>query len=531
MQRLLAALWIASWLAAPGSAATADDLEVLARVGPWPVAANLIGYRGRLWFSNAVRYENHNSADLWSLDPAGGPPRFERRLFSQDAGVPLVHDGLLWWPYEDARFSVGFGHVAVTDGRAWRHGVIPSAQSFHTHALAATGGALVAATSAWRAGLQRSDDRGRTWRSIYDHPTPDGRVTRIVELVPWDGLLFARLTRAAHGLLVVEGDRVAPAPGWPMGRPVRAIAVGDMGVVGLVDEGTGFALWRTDGKDSSRVGGLPAGNPRDLAVTRGRPHVLMAERTGGAILERHGNGRWSRRHVLQGGRPDELAVIDGRLFAAGAGDDGRGIVWGRPGGIAGDGQNAAGNLPDFVPDRSRTNWAAAGEALDRLLADPASYGRGRPILRDRILALARAGPPPGFFAERLIAERPEERLSLIGGNVTIDAAGYARWLLLFGMTVAGEGRVPPDLLRLPFTERRNPAEKYFSTLPAAVASTVVLGQDDPATIDALITRLEAATGEPAWLRRDLVTALAALTGRPPEDEPRAWRRWWEGMRE
>ena len=73
--------------AGPGVAQeTPDDeaLAVVARVGPWPVASGLIGFAGRLWFVNSVKYGNHNSADIYSLDPVGGAPRYERRLFSQD---------------------------------------------------------------------------------------------------------------------------------------------------------------------------------------------------------------------------------------------------------------------------------------------------------------------------------------------------------------------------------------------------------------------------------------------------------------
>ena len=62
---------------------------------PWPGVSSLIGYRGRLWFANSVKFVNHNSADLYSFDPGSGKARFEKHLFSQDAGEPVVSKGLL----------------------------------------------------------------------------------------------------------------------------------------------------------------------------------------------------------------------------------------------------------------------------------------------------------------------------------------------------------------------------------------------------------------------------------------------------
>ncbi len=99
---------------------TTRSLEVLVKVGPWPTLSALIGYRGRVWFANSVRYPDHNSADLYSLGLGAGDIRFERHLFSQDVGTPLVAGGLLYWPYEDPRPSVGWGHIAVTDGDSWQ---------------------------------------------------------------------------------------------------------------------------------------------------------------------------------------------------------------------------------------------------------------------------------------------------------------------------------------------------------------------------------------------------------------------------
>jgi hypothetical protein len=56
---------------------------------------------------NSRKYVNHNSADVWSYDPATATSRYERHSLSQNSGDPIVHDGLLYWPFEDSRFSPG----------------------------------------------------------------------------------------------------------------------------------------------------------------------------------------------------------------------------------------------------------------------------------------------------------------------------------------------------------------------------------------------------------------------------------------
>jgi hypothetical protein len=177
-----------------GGAQAQEVLPRLAEVGPWPVVSRLIGYDGRLWFANSVKGRNHNSADVYSFDALSGELRYERHLFSQDAGRPLVAGGLLYWPFEDGRVSLGWGDFMVTNGADWRLGVIDTAEIFHVHDLAKVGGRLVAGTSAWRAGFQVSDDGGRTWHPIYDHPTPERQVSRITELIEVNGRALAYLT-------------------------------------------------------------------------------------------------------------------------------------------------------------------------------------------------------------------------------------------------------------------------------------------------------------------------------------------------
>ncbi len=181
----------------------------------------MIGYRGRLWFANSVRYPDHNSADIYSIGLAAGDRRFERHLFTQDVGAPVVAGGLLYWPFEDPRPSVGWGHVAVTDGNNWQLRIIPGEpRMFHVHALEKLDGRLFAATSAWRTGLHESTDGGLNWRQIYDHQTPEREVSRIIALASIKGRLFGALNENRNGnprypLLVLNGGALSTVPDWP----------------------------------------------------------------------------------------------------------------------------------------------------------------------------------------------------------------------------------------------------------------------------------------------------------------------------
>jgi hypothetical protein len=75
----------------------------------------------------------------------------------------------------------------------------------------------------------------------------------------------------------------------------------------------------------------------------------------------------------------------------------------------------------------------------------------------------------------------------------------------------------------------NAAEKYFATAPAAIRTAGEIGQDDTATLGALIARLDR-HDDPLWLTGDVVGALTALTGQRFAYDRAAWRNWWDGAR-
>jgi len=94
----------------------------------------------------------------------------------------------------------------------------------------------------------------------------------------------------------------------------------------------------------------------------------------------------------------------------------------------------------------------------------------------------------------------------------------------------GAGRVSPELVAEPWTAEPNGFEKYFAPPPGAIWAVARLGQDDSATLAALIDRLGRAD-EPLWLAGDSVGALTALTGQRFGYDQAAWRTWYEARSE
>lgn len=480
-----------------------------------------IGFAGRVWFVNSVKGRNHNAADLYSYDPATGATRYERHLFSQDGGRPMVTEGRLFLPFEDSRFSLGWGHFLVTDGVRWELGTIPNGQIFHTHVMTAIGDRLVAATSAWRAGLQVSDDGGVTWTQIYDHPTPERRVSRIVDLAVAGDLVFGSLIQGnTRRLLRFDGADVAEVPGWPEDRPIRGLASHDGAVYAIVREADGSAIWRTDGYDSRQVAGPDADwRLRDITADARGLWAVGGGPDGGVVWHSADGVDWSVVWRIAGGEPLELTIHAGNVYVAGMGSD-SGILWGPPA-PASQGVVVAPAWPAILEPELE---ADAVVSLDRLLEDPDAY-TGRALLRDAIFALSGAPGAADVFADRLMARAPDQPVGLIGGRVRISSTTLRRWLLLWGMTLAGEGRVPPELIAEPWSLAPNSSEKYFNSPPAAMRAAAAIGQNDAETIDALIERL-GLRDDPLWLRGDAVGALTELTGQRYAYDFDGWQEWW-----
>ncbi len=518
---------------APAPAGAETNLAALARVGPWSGVSELIGYGERLWFVNSVKFVNHNSADLYSYDPASGGVRYEHHLFSQDAGEPVLAGGLLYWPFEDPRFSAGRGEYMVTNGRDWQWRALPEGTAFHVHAMAGVGESLVAATSAWRAGLQRSDDGGVTWGVIYDHATEPGSVSRITSLAALGGTLYAGLTAWAQDgvkLLGLAEGAVEPLAGWPEGHSTRALTAwrGWLYAVNMREEES--ALWRTDGRRVEPVSALDAEWVRALAAGPRALWAVTVGGEGGALWRSEDGAAWTREQRFAD-QPLDVAVYAGRVYVGAKGADGRGVLWGPPPPAPAAPALAPAALPPAPAPLDADRVPALLAALDRALADTDDSGHYRRALLAALgpLALSGRARVGATLGDRLDGALPDGEVELFGGNLALPAATLARWYLLRSMALSGGGRVPAKLLAAPFSARPNGAEKYFSPAPGAAFTAARLGQADDETLAALVERL-GRERDPLWLTGDIVGALGALTGKRFGYDQEAWRAWWRHRR-
>jgi len=524
---------VAFCLAAPAVLARSGAALIpLARVGAWHGVSALIAYRGRLWFANSEKFINHNSADIYSYAPGEPAPRYERHLFSQDVGDPLVAGGLLFWPFEDARFSTAHGEFMVTNGRAWRWRILPAAEVFHIHALIANRGRLYAATAAWRAGIQRSDDLGRTWRVIYDHPTARGRVSRFTSLGVLRGTLYAGLTSYTEPqpkLYRFPDDRVETVPGWPPG--VRSDALFSFGgwLYAVNSRAKERAVWRTDGVRVERVTALDGATVQAFTAT---PHALWAVSGGGhrGRLWRSTDGvEWQTVQRFSDALPLSVTVYAGQPYVGTLGPGERGTLWGPAGATAPAAKLAFASLPKIVgPALPESRLAGALAALDEVLGSRATsfraLRRGLSAALDPLLA--GAAPEIGkALAARLASLPTGTPLSGFGGEIQVRPRQVKQWYLLRAIARTGGGRIPVAMLKAPWREAPNAPEKYFAPLPAALWAVGELDQRDPATVSALVAGL-GRPGEPAWLDGDRIGALTAISGRKFGYDRAAWRRWW-----
>lgn len=515
----------------PGETAPPVTLSIVARTSPWPVNSAPVGYRGAIWFANSVKGVNHNAADVWRYDPVTGTARHQRGLFSQDTGPPLVHRGLLYWPFEDGRAG-SLGVAAMTDGTAWQEVLIPGFEAFHLHALANWRGGLAAVTAAFNAGLHLSEDGGRSWRTLVDLAPRVGRFVRLDAVVAAGGRLFLRLDEADGVSLVEYRDgALHPLPGWQKSRRVSDPVALGAGVAALTwAAGAPVTLY-----DGERIIGISAPEPgAELgALYSDGTDLFAAGVSGGSgVVWRRdaGDGAWTRLALFSGGRPQDLTLYRGQIYVAGAGDDGQGVLWGPAPGRP-EMPEPAGHAPAPLPRQFpgppvATDWPALTARLHALLQAPGSYEDHARVVQAALLDAARRNPPAGLLADLLSGPFPPGKVPTYGGQGQAVRADMARWYILWAIGLTQEPAVPVDVLQAAWTRAPNGPEKWFDPLLIGLWAAGNAGQDDGATLAALIARLD--RDDPPWLRGQVVATLGAVTGCGFGHDTEGWRAWWRG---
>jgi hypothetical protein len=225
--------------------------------------------------------------------------------------------------------------------------------------------------------------------------------------------------------------------------------------------------------------------------------------------------------------PISVSAIAGAVFVGTYHAEG-GALWGPRGVSLPPHATAAGfEDPDPNPAAAVDTSGTAGR-IERLVAGKVEITGGFRQLRAAFQRMAAISDPA--LGRRLAALYPKVALQGRVRMFTDERAPQAdlvRWYMMGAMAVNGHGRVPLDLVSLPFSGKQNRAEKYFDLPVAAIATVGWIGQDDAETVAALIRRLDRPE-DPKWLRADVVAALTALTGRPFGHDVARWRAWWEG---
>ncbi|WP_337660663.1 hypothetical protein [Anderseniella sp. Alg231-50] len=535
MKVLLNAFVLLAGLILDLSPARADTLKALAHIGPWPVASQLIGYQNRLWFATSVKGVNHNSSDLWSLDMATGATRYERYLFSQDAGIPTVHQDLLYWPYEDMRDGSGWGAASVTDGTRWSRFHVPTLRAFHLHSLRPWKGTLVGTTAAYTAGLHVSADNGSTWQMLTEFKPRVGRFVRLTEIgVENDNLFAVASERTGPTLMQYADGKMEDVPGWPKGQDVFALTTHRDALFSIVGR-QGSTVWRIrNGRPAALGQGEEGWWLRALTSDGKRLWAVQAKQGGGAVWSSADGDHWQKEHDFTGGRAWSIARVDGKTFVGGAGAGGKAIIWGPDGPVA----SAAFSNPKSVLPRSSptpgkapiTDWQQANRNMIAAFAAEDNYaGHATPLAR-LTYTQALNSPPDRYFRSLLDFPKPDRQVDAFGGQFTISTAELANWKMLWGMGLAGEKQVAPEILKRPWIRTSNGPEKWFDQLLIGLWAIQWSGQNDQATMDALINRL-GYDRDPVFITSQVVGTLNAVTGQRYAYDRQAWQAWWETNRD
>ncbi len=497
------------------------NLQPLAEIGPWPYASRLIGYRGRIWFAASVKYRNHNSSDIWSLDPLTGDKRLERNLFSQDAGEPLVYNDLLYWPHEDALLAGGTGEISATNGEDWASYTIDSALMYHTSELHVYKGNLLAVTGARNAGLQLSPDGGISWSKTYDH-VPKGRhIARIRYMTEYKGEYYATLRDEKKQRLVKwNGRNFDGVNSFPKNKPIREIMVHNDALYAIVGKADNREIWKSDGKTSQSLG--LRGSFADIASDGQRLWSVTAD---GRLFSF--DGAWEEHLSLKGGTPLSIVIIYGNIYVAGSSKDKKAIIWGTRNtpNIA---KIAPAKLKQQYPNASEAlDWDMLGNEIDAILSAEETYqGRRNNALSILLIQAVRNGAPDGFFTQRLKADIPDIHVRTFGGDNQTKASDIAIATLINAMAKSGHKNVPVQLLKQPWTAKPNSYEKYLELPLVALKAINDMGQNDAATVKALIDRLSY-KDDPKWFTSQVIGTLTAVTGQHFGYDSKAWRRYYE----
>ncbi len=498
--------------------------------GPWPGISQMIAYNGKIWFANSNPLENFNAADIYTFDPATRETRYERGLFSQHIGRPAVYRGILYWPFEDPRSNLALGEYAITDGDNWALNTFTAGITLHVHAMEACKSLLMAGTGGWVGGLQMSPTGGDDWREVYQVPATGENLSRITDVrAVGDHCYFAVTSWNEPGPKLMEWryGEVAEVPAWPTGNRVLSPIAHDGNLYAINQNGTETEIWRFDGTLSIRVAAPEDVPLRALASNGNNMFLLTGDLNSATLWKSNMAGGWDDIQSFPDERPLSLYVVGEDIYVGTYVRGGQGSLWGpeQPQNPS-PGPDARTLEAPAVAELSDEIVQASAGALESAITPNPDYMAYRHDILSVMLPLAQTRNPAygNYLSDFMLEEFTNETIATFTGN-DYKFRQIIRWFSLHMMAVNGHGAIPTEWLSGGWRNENVPSEKYFYIYLAAVRAVGWIGQDDNATISALISRLTQ-TNEPAWVKADAIASLTALTGQRFAYDIDKWLGWW-----
>lgn len=522
------------WLLIATTANTvANELSAPARVTtltPWPAITQLINYQNKLWFVHSDPYQDTNAANIYSFDPQTGLTQFERSLFSQDAGKPVIHNNLLFWPFEDPRRSAGSGEYAITNGIDWQWRIMQTGNAMHVHALTTCNNQVIAVTGSWT-GQALALQGNNTWTLQQEYPSGKASFSRLVDALEYKGDCYVAASSNNDPqvkMLRSTDHEFLPVDGWPVSDRVDGLTLHKNKLYAWADIKKDRTLHAYDGTNVQAIPIDKGHRIRDLYSNGNALYVISSKGSSGTL--------WSLNEKNQLVPVSELPFIPLSLTADSAGhlyigsfDRSGAALWKI---VNRSPLNESTPLLvsdlkiDTTADISEVDFSEQFEILRSLITDPSNGANNGSALRSALGRPEHLTHPKfaNVLTRLLEVPLPDTTVSMFNGREVVWT-DLVHWYLLTSMAINGHGTVDTTLLNQPWTKNENRSSKYFDPTIAAIVTSGWIKQSDQKTINTLIKRLTTPGNDPVWLQTDVAGALTAITGQRFGLDGAAWVRW------
>ncbi len=529
------------WLwAQPSSALATESVKQIASFPQWPGVSQLISYGNRIWFVNSQPFRDTNVADIYSYDPANKITQYERSLFTQDAGNPVVHRGLLYWPFEDPRRSAGAGEYAITDGENWQWHAMHEGRAMHVHAINVCDDQLVAVTGSWTGQFLIFKADNSRWNVEYDYPAAPSSFSRLVNVAQFKDqcIVSASANRKKEAKLFAMGEAGPVAlAGWPVSDRVDGLTIHKDELFAFADTGNTRQLLRYNGTQTDSIRLPDTDRPRALH-SNGKQLWLVTqhyqnENQKGQLWLYRGDGEFIPIIGLPE-TPISVSSLGQQVYIGGYNKDG-GSLWTyeqQPKNNTTSIDSADTELKISTlasPRHHRMNEARIKQLYDELtsiIVQPGITDNYARSLRDSFARHpARHEPEFGEALSRLID------LPITDGKVTmftrrtISRQDLIRWYVFNAMAINGYGYIDPKWINKTNTLDIPDSGKLFDPAVAAIVASGWINQNDKDTVSALLDRLNNIASSEA-IRSDIIGALTAITGQRFGYDKERWNEWW-----